>query len=707
MKKLKLQDLNQLYKDADQVDREMFAEMRSNVRLVAGDHYVKRGDNFTARTLGADRSTEASKLRITKNHFHRAHREYTSSLLAFAPGVTILPANEKEIQDQKGAALNKSVWDHVKSKHRIKEKIREWANDYITLGEVCVKIFWDPSAGVLQAYEQDIDDETGEPLFEDDGQPKRGRPVFSGDWAFERVFAFNLLRSPAAKSFRDPRLPWIVRKMVDVGVLKDRYKGDPDKLKMVSSDGQGEEFIVFDAQKQNYDRQKGQVLVKEFYYPVSDECPEGYFYIATEGGILEQGDLPFGLFPLVWAGADEAQTSPRRRSPLKVARPVQAEINRSASQTALAQITTGDDKIVYQKGAKLEQGSLLPGIRGIAVSGAPPTILPGRDGGQHLPYQQFQVQELDKLLYLDSQSAEKVQQLDPYLALQRSVEQAQKFSPYTQPFEQFLIDVVTLVLEIGRHYLPDDIFIAMVGRQEAVNIQEFRTTSPLCYVIKLEPMTDTADQKIGKMLMIEKTLQYVGKQLSKDEVGRMLRASPYGNFEEAFSDLTIDSDNAANDILALDRGDYPPANQHDNHEYLLKRLIHRMKQSDYRMLPHEIQANYQRKKAEHQEVLADQQRKILAAKAEYIPTGGAMIACEMYVPNKVDPTAAPKRVRVPYQALDWLVKQLDAQGQSLERLEEMNQGSLAEMAGMLLQGQQQQVPPGQMSGQAMPPGRVA
>jgi hypothetical protein len=61
-----------------------------------------------------------------------------------------------------------------------------------------------------------------------------------------------------------------------------------------------------------------------------------------------------------------------------------------------------------------------------------------------------------------------------------------------------------------------------------------------------------------------------------------------------------------------------------------------------------------------------------------------MIACDMYVPNE-DPNKAPKRVRVPYQALEALLKQLEQQGSSLDAMEKMNQGQLAEMAQMLMQ----------------------
>jgi hypothetical protein len=52
-----------------------------------------------------------------------------------------------------------------------------------------------------------------------------------------------------------------------------------------------------------------------------------------------------------------------------------------------------------------------------------------------------------------------------------------------------------------------------------------------------------------------------------------------------------------------------------------------------------------------------------------------------------DPSAPNKtrQVRLPYSALQWLIKMLETQGQSLGELEKMNQGALAQMAQGFIQ----------------------
>ena len=79
-----------------------------------------------------------------------------------------------------------------------------------------------------------------------------------------------------------------------------------------------------------------------------------------------------------------------------------------------------------------------------------------------------------------------------------------------------------------------------------------------------------------------------------------------------------------------------------------------------------------------------------------------MIALDMYVPND-DPSKQPKRARVPYQAVEWLLQTLQKQGMSLDKLENMNKGALADMAQQLTQGQQTQQNQQQLQGQQIQP----
>jgi len=95
---------------------------------------------------------------------------------------------------------------------------------------------------------------------------------------------------------------------------------------------------------------------------------------------------------------------------------------------------------------------------------------------------------------------------------------------------------------------------------------------------------------------------------------------------------------------------------------------------------------------EHQQLLQDKEQAIIDAKNEYVPVGGALITCSMQMKDPKDPSKT-RQVRLPYQALDWLIQLLEKQGASLDKIEQMDPGAIQQMQGM--QQQQQMVQPGQ------------
>lgn len=696
-KKKTINDLNKWYSEASEIDSSIFSEMRSNVLLVSGDHYTRKSSNFWSRIRDNQQLTEEQKLRLTKNHIHKIASTYVNNIFSLAPGVSISPKNEKEIQDQKNAELNSAVWEDYKVRHDYRKKLRQRVEDFIKVGEVAVKVFWDPYAGRFMGYEQAVD-EMGQPLMDENGFPAadKSRPLFSGDIVIERIFAPNLLRDPNSKSMEDGMLCY--RKMVNTKSLEKIYAGDEEKLKFLKSSNE-DVYTVFEGSSGSYHRTKDQVMIREYYEPPCPEYPEGYFWITTEGGVLEEGPLPFGIFPILHTGFDEVQTTPRKRSLIKHLRPYQAEINRCASAIATHQITLGDDKLVVQTGSRVTQSAKLPGVRVLSVSGEAPTIMPGRSGDQYLDYMQSQILEMYQVANLSEDLQEKqIQTNDPFSELFKAIRHKKKFSVYAEEFMNFEIRICETVLQIARKYYPDDMLIPAIGRSEIVNISEFRSTEPLQYQVRVEESSDDFETKMGKQLTLTHTLQYMGSKLEKDDIGRILRVMPYTNKEQIFSDFTTDYDNATNEILSLDRGEYPPVMKYENHEYHLKRLINRTKQSDFMFLPPEIQGNYYRRIEEHEMVHVNNLQEIKKQQAEFIPASGPLIAVDFYVkdPEKPDRT---RRARIPSDAVNWLIQQLEAQGTSLDQLARLEQDAVADIARkMTIMSQPGAVPVDNMQG---------
>jgi hypothetical protein len=462
--------------------------------------------------------------------------------------------------------------------------------------------------------------------------------------------------------------------------MQMKYKSQPDKAKMFE-ETQDETYLVFDMQQTGYSRSKDHCMIVETFYRPCMEYPEGYFYFWTEKGIFEEGELPFGVWPIAFGLFDKYQTSPRGRSHLKVLRPFQAEINRAASKIAEHQITLGDDKIITQAGTKITQGGTIQGVRGIQVSGAAPQILPGRNGAQYLDYLNSEIAGMYKASLIEEEVQVMPSQLDPYTLLYRAASQKKAFKLYTERFEQFLIDAWTIYLELARHYLSDEELIEAIGEHEAVNISEFRSPKKLGYLIQIEPISDDLETKLGQTLTINHALQYVGNKLDKEDIGKLLRTMPYANADEAFKDMTLQYDYGTNALLALDRGDFPRVSASYQPAYMIQRLTSRTVEADFTTLSPQVQANYDRMIKTYESIQADLAAKEMAAKNDFIPTSGALVVVDLYVQDPKNPLSS-KRARVPYESLQWLINRIQQQGTNLQQLEQMHKKNMVEVMEM-------------------------
>jgi hypothetical protein len=692
-KKKTVTDLRTLMTASDTADKFLFSEQRSNILLIAGEHYTKRNSKYWNRLRESKNLSQDQKLRLTKNHIQKIQKLYVNAMLNHAPGVRVLPNNEKENADRKSAVLNNSVWQYAVSKYKLTEKIARWADDFCGIGEVFLKITWDDQKGELTGYDQKVDD-NGQPMFEQGpvdpmtGQQMQGQPVadenspvFSGEFEFKRLFGFNIRRPNGVQDLDDAE--WLAEvDLVPVKKVKS-WVEDPEIKRKIVEDTH-EKFYVFDGNMNGYDQKKDHTKVTSMYYRPGPEHPNGYYYIFTDSVILFEGELPFGIFPIVYKGFDAIQTSPRHRSIIKQLRPYQVEINRCASKIAEHQVSLGDDKLLVQSGTKITQGINHPGIRALQYTGREPIILAGRSGEQYAGYMQSQIEEMYNVANIPMEAMEKAGGQDAFASLFHNLRQKKKFSLYAERFERFLMDVCELYLTLAKNYFEEGRVIPMVGKSEWVNIAEFKNTEPLNYQIKLEPQVQDIETQYGKQLVMNHALQYVGSNLEKGEIGRMMRAMPFGNMEEGFEDFTLDYDLAQNLLLALDRGEQPEPSPYDEPTYMIKMLVNRIRQPDFKLLDPQIQQNYMQYKQWYELTEAEQQRKILAAQADFIPSGGPKVKVDFYVPKPGSPDKS-ERATIPAESLNWLVERLSDQGSSQDRLGELEQGSVADVAGAYLQ----------------------
>lgn len=674
--------LNELYFDGDSCDQQIFAEMRSNILLVAGEHYQRRQSWFYKRIRDSRELSHEQKMRLTKNHIQKISKTFANNILSANPGVGFSPAQEGDLQQQKLCDLHHDLWRYAYERYNIDDLMDDWCDEFIQTGEAIVKIFYDSGAGPIIGHQPQVG-EDGQPALDEVGEPimDLNQPIFQGEMVFEEVYGFNLLRPSECKDIR--KAEWLcIRKMVNKKDLEGKFT-DPEVQRFIVASAD-ETYIVFDGAQAGYKRAKNQCMVREYYFRPSAQYPKGYYYITTKEGILAEGELPGGIFPIVMMPLEKVPTTARGRSPVRIMRPYQAEINRSASKMAEHQVTLGDDKILVQNGTKISAGVALPGIRSLNYTGMTPTILAGRDGSQYLNYMISQIKELYEVMNVAEDSAEMPGQLDPYTLLFRSAKQKRKFQRNIKRFSKFLIQVCKTYLELAKFHMGDEELIDALGKREQVNIVELRNSQMKNFKMKIEDQSDDVETKLGKQLVLNHVMQYVGPQMKPEDIGKLMRAMPYADVDESFDDFTLDFDTVTNEILALDRGEQPAVNQYDNHEYAGKRLLKRMRQPDFKTLSPQIQQNYQGKLQVHQQIDAFQKMQIQRAEQGFIPTGGYLVVCDFYVQDTSDPTGnKTRRARLPYQAVEWLVKQLEVQGQGQDQLHGMDQSLQAMYANSM------------------------
>jgi len=678
--------LNSLHMSGESVDSALFSEQRSNIMLVTGNHYQKKNAKYLERLRSDKDISNETKIRLTKNHIQKITKIYVNGICAEAPMTQITPRNEKDIDDQKSAELRQSCWKWIVDESELREKVLEQlVPDFVEIGELFVKLRWDNLKGKMIQLGQEVDPLTGQVTISE---------KISGRLEFDRLYAFDCRRDPTARSFTDC-MWWEYDHLENKSEMETKYSNDEKKSSFITESSK-DQFVVFDTNTADYESSDKKVQIREFYFRPNINIPNGYYFITTEKGILEQGELPLGIFPIYYVGFDRIPTSPRCQSIIKQARPYQAEVNRSGSKMAEHQVTVGDDKLLIPMGTRIAKGGQLDGVRAIQYQGLPPTILSGRDGSQYLTYMNSQISEMYAVCGVPEFDIDKENTgADAYNILYKTMREKKRFSAYAEKFELFLKKLTMDSLKMFEYYAPKELMIPIVGKNELMNVEMLKDGKELSFQIKIEPRSDDVESMFGKQLALNHTLQYVGAQLSPTMIGQIIRAMPFANMEQALSDLTLDYDNITNIILALDKGKYIAPRRYENHEYIISKLQQRMGQVSFSQLPPFVQEIYNKVLQEHEQIMSQIQIETQQANSGYIPTGGFMVGIDYYINYDPKNPTATKRAKVPYESLDWLMKRLEKQGMTQQNIAGMSASVQSDIAQQTLAAQQmaQQMPP--------------
>lgn len=658
----KLEKLNSLYEDAKTNDKVLFSEQRTNILLRNGDHYNKKDDSAISniRNNGYVKSESDTKIRLTKNKIHKVTNVYINQIMDTNPSVEAAPFNSNELNDKKAAELSNSVLSWIKAVNDWKSFQPRFIEDYVVVGEVFSKVRFDYSRG---------------PKAVDTS----GNIVHAGEIVIDKHFGFDTKVDPSARCWSEVK--WVCFDVImdKADVIDLLVSLDKGEMARKLEAEKGEVYKIYDQNSGRYIKKTDKMVVREWFWRPDARRPDGWYALTTDVMDIEQKPLPAGIFPVEHAGFDLITATPRASSIIRVARPYQVEINRASSKMAEHQITIGDDRVLINSATKLAAGGKMYGVQALKFTGPQPTIVEGRSGAHYLPYVQNEIGEMYDSTDVAGAMQDKVETNDPWLALMRAAKDKKKFGKYVNAYQLFEVRLFKKALDMARYYLNEAHIINIVGSSEQMNIEEFKN-STTGFEVKIVESDGSLEDKFGRVLTLTNVLQYVGGQLSPDQIAAIIKNLPYGNSDEIFNPLTINYDNAVNDILALDRGEYRPALPTDNHDYMAQALSNRMKKSDYRYLPPNIQQMYQMKIAEHNQMSVAQKEAIARQSAGSIPAGGVMVNV---IASTINPqTGKPDRIKLPSDAVLWLVKKLEEQGYYTQ-LTAMQNGFVAEQQSQM------------------------
>ena len=680
-------DLAVNFQQAEKVDQSTVRGMRQNVKLVNADHYASNNNNNSVNERKKVSVKGKQQLRLTFNFIHRVRNFFTNRIFNLAPGVVVGPRSDSEIQDQKAAEQHGYIWDYICNIHNIRDKLRHWIDDFFDLGEVVLKLGWNPTLGkpyagpVQQEMEQTIDEFgniTEVPL----GEPFQ-EMVVPGDVEYERIFAFDLFRDPAAKSMDEARY-FIIRKLVDKKELAKQYP-DADVERM-AEDNYDDTFVVFNATNGAYEKTKNdQVLIMEHFYKPCLAYPDGYYYIATKHDILAQGKLPGGRFPIIWRGFDEAQTSARAFSLIRQIKSPQAEINRCLSKIAEHHISLGDDTVFVQRGTKVAPGGYINGQKVVKHTGPQPMVVGGRSGEQYADHLLRMVNWIERIAGIDLFD-EKAGGQDAWAQVHKGLKEKEKFSKYGEKIESMLKEVCEMSLELYKENAPDELLIRIFGRKEIPNLAEFRSIENLAYQIKVDPGNKDADEQMREQLVANTILQY-SPEMPSEQRALLIRNMPLGGNNEDFEQESLAKyDQAKNLALAIERtGEpLPKVNYYVDKDYIKDYLVTRRTRPEMQFLPQEIIQRYDTLIQELEQLKAEEVQKTQAMNADFIPTGGDEIKVDIYeeVPASNGGTKSG-RATIKTETWYWMKDRLRQQGSLRGGLAASNDADVSNISDLM------------------------
>jgi len=224
-------------------------------------------------------------------------------------------------------------------------------------------------------------------------------------------------------------------------------------------------------------------------------------------------------------------------------------------------------------------------------------------------------------------------------------------------------------------------------------MDEYKSQDDLGFQVKLKARTEDPESLIAKQFQINQFMQY--GNLNEADFGVLAKESPFLDKSDLALKSTLKADRAQNMILKLDKGKDLGMSPADDPGYMLQRLDTRMSQPDFDEITYRtpdgfvintemIQGLYMQKRQQYLQLQAQRMQEKMQMEKGMIPTTGNRVKIQMYDSkmNK-DGSIGMKQIAIPNDALEYLIKRLQAQETTAASLQQFDSQTQADLSSQM------------------------
>lgn len=498
-----------------------------------------------------------------------------SRLTQSPPKYDVRP-NSNSTEDKDSARLALQILNDVFDKQRFDEKRQELLMAVMQGGHAYIQVLWDPTLG--------------KPMFDPDDGSLVG---YEGDVRFEVLNCLEIFPDPLAKTIDDCQ--WLVKaKVRKLEYFKEKY---PDRGGAVKEETAWLMSSMYDLKANSLtavgivgastqDQMRDSAIETVYYEKRSKDYPNGRMIVSASGILLEDKDLPVGMFDIV--KFDDMLIGGRYNSESVIThlRPIQDQYNitRTKMSEWIRKLLAG--KYIVAKGSNLMQEALNNDIEVLEHTPVPNAAEPkAMDIPQIPPYAYKDLQTTDSELDFISGINEVSRGVLPSASIPASglaflQEQDQtRIGVTTTRNESGFARIGELALRyVGENYVMPRL-LKLAGEGLEYTVKEFigADIRDNYDVIVIQGSTVPTSKVIRRQdIMTAWQSGLLGNPQDNKVRMKVFQNLEYGDIEDMWKSQALDECQVKYAIESLEKGKLPPLDEFDNHQFHLIEL------NDYR-----------------------------------------------------------------------------------------------------------------------------